>query len=173
MPEDIKKILFATDLSARARHAFEYAARLACRQGATIVLLHVMEEATAYTSSHLKGFLGEDRWQELKKSQEDQARRILIGKKREGAMIKEAIGEFCRIAKSELGEQNVPTDEIIVSKGSVVDEIMAEAERSGCDLIVMGHYPRGKVGEAVVGSTTRKVLRYSRIPILLVPLPEE
>ena len=173
MPKDIKKILFTTDLSASARNAFEFAARIACGQGATIIILYVMEEASSYASSHLKGFLGEDRWQELKKSQEDQARQLLIGKKREGVIIKEALGEFCRIAKSEMGEENVPMDEIIVSKGNVVDQILAEADKSGCDLIVMGHYIRGKVGEAVLGSTSRRVLRHSRVPILLVPLSEE
>lgn len=40
-------------------------------------------------------------------------------------------------------------------------------------LIVMGYHSRGKLEEAVVGSTTRRVLRRSKIPVLLVRLPDD
>jgi len=55
----------------------------------------------------------------------------------------------------------------------VVDEILAETQDRGIDLIVMGYHSRGKLEGAVVGSTTRRVLRRSRMPVLLVRLPEE
>ena len=59
----------------------------------------------------------------------------------------------------------------IVTKGNVVTEILAETQARGIDLIVMGYHSRGKLEEAVVGSTTRRVLRQSKIPVLLVRLP--
>ena len=61
------------------------------------------------------------------------------------------------------------TDDIIVVRGNVVDE----TQDRGIDLIVMGYHSRGKLEGAVVGSTTRRVLRRSRMPVLLVRLPEE
>jgi nucleotide-binding universal stress UspA family protein len=64
------------------------------------------------------------------------------------------------------------TDETVVTRGSVVDEILAESRDRGCDLIVMGYHVRGKLEEAVLGSTTRRVLRRSKIPVMLVRLPE-
>ena len=173
MGTNITKILFTTDLSENTRVAFDFAAGLACRQGADILILYVMEESSSYAGSHLAGFIGEDRWKELKESQENEARQLLIGKKREGAVIKDALNELCRVAKKELGEENVPADEILVGRGNVVDAIIDTVDDKQCDMIVMGHHIRTKLGEAVLGSTTRRVLRRSRIPVLLVPLPAE
>ena len=170
MIPQIKKILLTTDLSDAARHAFDFAAAVACRQGAAMVILHVMEDPSTYSSVHVRSFLGDERWKQIKESHEDEARQILIGKKREGAVIKEALGEFCRIAANELGEPGLSTDEIRVVRGNVVDEILETAHEKGCDLIVMAHYIRGKLGEAILGSTTRRVLRLSRIPVMLVPI---
>ncbi|MGD8721592.1 MAG: universal stress protein, partial [Desulfobacterales bacterium] len=44
MLPDIKIILYATDLSENARRAFGYAASLANRYGAKIIVLHVIED---------------------------------------------------------------------------------------------------------------------------------
>jgi len=66
----------------------------------------------------------------------------------------------------------VPADEILVARGNVVDAIMDTVDAKKCDMIVMGHHIRSTLGETFLGSTTRRVLRRSRIPVLLVPLPE-
>jgi len=65
------------------------------------------------------------------------------------------------------------TDEIVVAKGNVVDEILAETQARGIDLIVMGYHGHGKMEEAIVGSTTKRVLQQSKIPVLLVRLPPD
>lgn len=167
---EIKKILFATDLSQNSRHAFNYAINAADKYGATITILHVMEEISPSANIHLKSFIGEESWQELQESHEQEARQILIGKKKEGAIIREALHDFCEEAQKDFAQCEILTDEIIVAKGNVVDEILAETQARGTDLIVMGYHSRGKLEEAVVGSTTRRVLRRSRIPVLLVRL---
>ena len=172
MVPEIKKILFTTDLSKNSRHAFNYAVSAADKYGATITILHVMEETSPSTTAHLKSFIGEDKWQELEKSHQQEARQILIGKKKEGAMIREALHEFCEEIQKDLAECEIMTDEVIVAKGNVVDEILAETQNRGIDLIVMGYHSRGKLEEAVVGSTTRRILRRSNIPVLLVRLPD-
>jgi len=41
---EIKKILYATDLSANARYSFGYAASLAHRYGAGITIIHVLDD---------------------------------------------------------------------------------------------------------------------------------
>ena len=169
----ISKILFATDLSKTSRHAFNYAISAADRYKATITILHVMEEVSPYASSHLKGFIGEEKWQELQKSHEQEAKQILIGKKKEGAILREALYEFCEEVQKDHAECEIMTDEIVVAQGNVVDEIIAESQERKIDLIVMGYHSRGKLEEAVVGSTTRRLLRRSDIPVLLVRLPDE
>ena len=170
---EIKKILFATDLSQNSRHAFNYAVSAADKYGATITILHVMEEISPSANIHLKSFIGEEGWQELQKSHEQEARQILIGKKKEGAMIREALNEFCEEAQKDFAQCEILTDEIVVAKGNVVDEILDETHARGIDLIVMGYHSRGKLEEAMVGSTTRRVLRRSRIPVFLVRLPAD
>jgi nucleotide-binding universal stress UspA family protein len=172
MVPDIKKILFTTNLSPNSRAAFDYAVSLADRYGAVITVLHVMEEVSHTSDIHIKTFLGEEQWQELQQAHEQEAKQILIGKRREGAMIKAALEEFCASVQKEHDDCEFMTDETIVTRGNVVDEILAVSREKKCDLIVMGYQDRGKLGEAVLGSTTRRVLRRGSIPVMLVRLPE-
>jgi nucleotide-binding universal stress UspA family protein len=55
----IKKILYATDLSENARHAFGYAVSLANRYDAGIIVLHVVEELSSFARSMVEEILGE------------------------------------------------------------------------------------------------------------------
>lgn len=173
MVPEIKKILFPTNLSPSSRRAFEYAVSIASRYGATITLLHVMEEVSRSSDVRLRDLLGEERWQELQGSREQEARQILIGKKKEAAMIRESLNEFCEQIRTDLGEIGFITEDIIVARGNVVAEILSEAQGRGCDLIIMGYHVRGKLEEAVLGSTTRRLLRRSKTPVMLVQLVEE
>jgi nucleotide-binding universal stress UspA family protein len=173
MIPNIEKILFTTDLSKSSRHAFSYAISIADRYRASIRLLHVMEDVSHTTDVLLKDFLGEERWREINDSREQEARQILIGKKREGAMIRDALKEYCEEMKSDLADIRFTVEEIVIAKGNVVDEILSEAQGKRCDLIVMGYHTRGKLEEAVLGSTTRRVLRRSKTPVMLVQLVED
>ena len=125
MVPEIKKILYATDLSPSSRQAFNHAAAIAAKHHAGLVILHVREEVSPSATTHLQGFLGDERWRQLTDSQESQAQQILIGKKREGSVIREALGEFCDAAAAALTGCEFTTDEIVVASGSVVDEILA------------------------------------------------
>ena len=172
MPPRINRILFPTDLSKVSRQAFDYAISLATQYGASITILHVMEESGMAGGDYVKTFMGEERWQKLREAHETEARQILIGKKKEGALIREALDDFCKQAEKEHGECDFVMDEIIVTRGVVVDEILGTAIEKKSDLIVMGHHGRGQIGEAVLGSTTRRVLRRSDTPVLMVRLKE-
>jgi len=168
----IKKILFTTDLSRQTRHAFSYAAELAHQYGATLTILYVMEDIPVPQSANLQAFIGRDRWRELQQSYEQQIQQALIGKRREGTLIRKALGDMMTAAQKELPEKNLRSEEIVVTQGDTVDCISQEAEARQVDLIIMGYHPRGRLGEAIIGSVSRSVLRRSKIPVLLVPLPE-
>jgi nucleotide-binding universal stress UspA family protein len=172
MVPQIKKILFTTNLSKESRLAFDYAISLAMQYGAKIIILHVMEETSWSSSAYVRNILGDERWQELKQTHEEQARQILIGKQKEGALIREALTEFCKEAEKDHKECELVMDEIVVTHGIVVDEIIHIAQERKCDLIVMGYHVRGRYGEAIHGSTTRRVLRSAKIPVMLVRLTE-
>jgi nucleotide-binding universal stress UspA family protein len=172
MVPQIKKILFTTNLSKESRLAFDYAISLAMQYGAKITVLHVMEETSWSSSAYVRNILGEERWQELKEAHEQQAKLMLIGKEKKGALIRDALAEFCEEAKKDSKECEMVMNEIVVTHGIVVDEIIDTAQEKKSDLIVMGYHVRGKYGEAIHGSTTRRVLRTSKIPVLLVRLTE-
>jgi nucleotide-binding universal stress UspA family protein len=168
----IQKILFTTDLSKQTRHAFNYAVSLANQFGATLTILYVMEEVSPTQSANLQGFIGDERWEELRQSHEQEIRQILIGKKREGSIIRETLGEMLTATQKNFSENNLRTDEIVVTQGDTVDCILAEANTRQADLIVMGYHPRGRLEEAIVGSISRSVLRRATVPVLLIKLPD-
>ena len=87
--------------------------------------------------------------------------------------IYESIYKHCITEVLADGEDKIPADEIIVVKGNVVDTSLEIAEAKDCDIIVMAQHTRTSLEEAFLGSTTWQLLRRSRIPILLVPLPVE
>jgi len=170
MEPRVKKILFTTDLSNNTELVFAYAGKLASLSGAGIVILHVMEEGTSGYNKMLVNFIGEANWQEFRAKEEQRAKDILIGKKRSEPIVTEALRTFCEQVKEEMNECQFGTDEIVVTQGIVVDEILTEARERDCDLIIMGYHGRGRMSEAVMGNTTKEVLRRSKIPVLVVPV---
>ena len=63
-------------------------------------------------------------------------------------------------------------DDIIRKIGNPVDEILWEAKASDFDMVVMGAHGHGVLANAMMGSTSRRVLRRYKKPVLVVPLPE-
>jgi nucleotide-binding universal stress UspA family protein len=57
--------------------------------------------------------------------------------------------------------------EKILEGGAATEGILAAAESSACDLIIMGAYGHSRVRELLLGSTTDGVLRKARVPVLL------
>lgn len=172
MTPEYKKILFLTDLSKDSRTAFDHAVGLASRYGAHLIVMHVLEELTRTSSNLLTTYLGEEKWQKIIDSRKQDAQRVLIGKKTEVMMIKGALKAFCDDATEDLAECRFAEDDVdvVVSEGNVVEEILAEAANRNCDLIVMSYHVRGKIKGAVLGSTSQRLLRDSRIPVFLIPI---
>lgn len=168
---EVKKILYATDLSESARRAFAYAVSLANLYQAKITFLHVMSEDPDLDFK-MSCYIEADKWEEIKRNSENDARSILIGKQRASGrtLIGDALGQFCEAAQA---QQDFRMDEIVVKRGNPVDAILAQAEESNCDLIVMGTHGHGVIADAVMGSTARRVLRKSRKPVLVVRLVED
>jgi nucleotide-binding universal stress UspA family protein len=162
MIPEIKKILYATDLSKNARYAFGYAASLANRYGAGITLLHVLEDSPS-SDSLVINMIGEKRWNELRKTNE--------GKVIE--TIKERLEKFCSDVSDKLPSCPFITDKIIVKIGNPVEEILAQTRTSDFDMVVMGAHGQGIIADALIGSTSMRVLRRCKKPVLVVHLPEE
>lgn len=56
-----------------------------------------------------------------------------------------------------------------VTEGEIIPEILAAAETSQADLIVMGTHGRHEIDRLILGSVTEQVLRQSSCPVLAVP----
>ena len=94
LPEvEIKKILYATDLSKGARYAFAYAISLARTYNASITILHVLFE-DRNLDSVVALYIGRQEWLKIKQRTYDEAREALIGKKRENIAIEEVLYKF-------------------------------------------------------------------------------
>ncbi len=168
----IKKILYATDLSDYARKTFAYAVSLAKHYDASITIIHaVIDNPDVYSS--VLGYIDKDKWEEIKKEHFDEAREALIGKKRSGVPVRQVLDQFCQDVKEKFCDQPFQTDEVIVTSGNPVEEILRCSEKCNCDIIVMGSRGHGSFVDAMIGSTSQRVLRRSKIPVLLVRLKEE
>jgi nucleotide-binding universal stress UspA family protein len=173
LPEvQVKKILYATDLSENARYAFAYAVSLANLYNAGITMIHVLPEVPALLDQTVIGYISEESWQKIKSAQMDDAKEALIGKKREHLAIKEALHQFSEdVKQQQQAGDGFTTDDIIVRRGNPVEEIIKSAAEHNCDLIVMGTHGHGTLEDVMLGSTARRVIRRSKVPVLVVRLP--
>lgn len=169
----IKNILYATDLSDNARYAFAYALSLADLYGANLILLHALPETPDLVDKNVVGYIGEEKWEAIKKSHFQDAKAALIGKRRDRTLANEIIDQFREDAKAGLGSHSIPSDEVIVKTGNPVEIILETADENNCDLIVMGTHGQGSLTDTMMGSTARRVVRRSQKPVLVVRLPED
>jgi nucleotide-binding universal stress UspA family protein len=166
--KSISSILFATNLTENCTPAFEFAASLAIRYQATLVLLHVLERMPDYIEAYLRGMLGEDRWESYTAAHQKTALDSLAGKKSDNRMIREALEKFCAEAGIDDDACGYHSREIVLTDGDVVEDIITQARRHRCDLIIMGAH-QGIITGTSIGATVKNVLRGSKIPVMVVP----
>ncbi len=172
-PVNIKRILYATDLSENARYAMAYAVSLANTYCAQIIILHVIDETPEIVDAHVVGYINSDEWDDIKKRNLDETREALIGKRRDNVMVHEVLDRFCQRLRPGTKDLETIMDETVIKTGNPVAQILTTAEEKRCDMIVMGTHGRGALMDTMMGSTTSRVTRRSKIPVLSVRLPEE
>ena len=165
----IKKILYATDLSQSAVHAFSYAVSLANMYGAGITILHVLAETPG--EEFITNMIDSGTWHEIKARHYSEARDKLIGKKRDHIAIKEVLQAFSEEVNTGAKNQTFVTDEILIKNGAPAEIILQTAKEQNCDLIVMGTHGHGGIADVLIGSTAKRVVRQSTIPVLVIRLP--
>ena len=165
----IKKILYATDLSETSVHAFSYAVSLANMYGAGITILHVLAEFPG--EEFITNMISTDTWKEIQKRHYSEARDALIGKKRDRIAIKEVLQAFSEEINAKAADQTFVTDEILIKNGVPSEIILQTAKELNFDLIVMGTHGHSVIADVLIGSTARRVVRQSPIPVLVIRLP--
>lgn len=168
----IKKILFATDLSDYARQALAYAVSLSNLYGAGITIVHALEESQGMEAAVMY-HVGPEAWAKIKKQHEESARNIIIGKKRDiDPGMTDALKQFYQNISGKLENQHFVLDEVVVQRGNPVDVIIETAEKRECDMIIMGTKGHGGLAQMLIGSTAKKVLQQTKVPVLVVRLPD-
>ena len=139
----VKKILVPYDGSEQAQQAVKRAAHIARLQGATLMLLMVVdlnEEVAAFERVNVDGYMP--------------------------AELKE--GAYKEIAKI---QREMPEDihvNSMVELGSPAETIVETAEDEGYDLVVMGSRGLGRLEGFLMGSVSQYVLQHVHCPVLVV-----
>ena len=142
----IKKILWATDGSIEAEEALKYAVLLAKEYSAEIVGIYISSTKIKNLYSNLY-FLRKNLFNNLAKSD------------------KVNLEARFNSIKSKLRSQGLDFTGNIL-RGEASTRIINFAQKEKADLIVMGTRGHGLLDKMLIGSTTLKVLRKSKIPVL-------
>lgn len=162
MIPEINKILYTTDLSETSNFAFSYAASIANRYDASINILYVIKDTTRSSEDLISNVIGEEKWKEI------------LGRNKMGIIdkIRQRLEEFCEQTRSEMSGCPFLVEKILVELGNPVDEIVQEAAKEEYDVVIMGAHGHGAIAGTVIGSVSRRVLRRTSKPVLVVRLPE-
>ncbi len=146
----LTKVLVPTDFGEPSAKALLYGQALARSFGASLHVLHAVEEplAEGWDAYGFPGLLPERRAQVLADAQR---------------RLEEAV------PASERDRQ--PT-ELVTCLGDPRHEIVRFARERGIDLVVMGTHGRGGVAHLLLGSVAEKVVRTAPCPVLTVRDPE-
>jgi universal stress protein A len=144
MTTSITRILVPMDFSAHADHAMDYATALAARLGASIELLHVVEDPLLPAAS---AEVYMPNLEELRESLIEDARRRLAA------------------CEATIGGHSVPVVSV-VRLGRPSFTIVEYATTALPDLIVMGTHGRTGFAHLLMGSVAERVVRTAPCPVL-------
>lgn len=147
-PNTMKTILAPIDFSAVSARIIGEAIALARAQQARLVLLHVAYPPVVTDS--------------------DAGSRLSV---QYAAVALETAGKRLARIRKRLRDEGHHV-ETIHEAGYPGERIVACAQRLPADYIVLGAHGHGAINELLVGSTTRRVLKAARCPVMVVPAAE-
>jgi nucleotide-binding universal stress UspA family protein len=160
MIPQVKKILYATDLTKNSSYAFLFATDMARRHDAKIVILHVIEPVPSYAEA----YAGMTRTSRMEREQQEETIEEL----------KSRLQAFCKKTEAQIGPPCVElVSKILVPRGHAPEEILNAADKEGCDVIVLGTHGKGFLAHTFLGSVSNAVLHRTRKPVFIIPLPSE
>lgn len=145
-----ERILIPTDGSAVAENAVDHALDIAERYGAEVHTLYVLDIDSMSLS------LGPEQVDRIQQGQYGEMEEVRErAEKATGAVADRGRGRDIDVVEH-------------VSAGQPHSAIADYAENNDIDLIVMGSHGRSGIRRALLGSATERVLRTTRIPVLVV-----
>ncbi|MEO6681265.1 MAG: universal stress protein [Ginsengibacter sp.] len=154
----MKKVLIALDYDPSAQSVAESGYRLAKSMNAQVFLLHVVSDATYYSSLNYSPIMGFDSFSNLDIVQTDAVMEL-----------QEAAKDYLDKSRLHLGDSSIET---ITRGGDFGDTIIDVATEINADVIVMGTHSRRGLEKILMGSVAEKVLRKSAVPMFIIPTKE-
>ena len=151
----MKKVLIALDYNPTAQKVADIGFAMAKAMSAEVVLLHVINDPTYYSSeaySPIMGFTGFVDMDPLRVTNF------------EG--LREAAKQFLEKSKQYLGDERIET---VVGEGDLAETILLQAKKLKIDLIILGSHSRKWLENILIGSVTEKVLQHTHVPLFIVP----
>lgn len=140
VPDTIRRILLATDLTAASEVATDWAFALAERNGADLLVVSVIDPRELRKETQRTGL----RWDQVRDRRQAAAQEL--------------------VARGHPTGLNVS---FLVWTGDPGESIVSAAEAEAADLIVVGTHGRGTIGRLLLGSVSEHVVRHAPCPVLV------
>lgn len=143
-----QRILVPVDGSSTSTRGLAEALKLAKLTGASLRLLHVVDDL--YAAVSMPGF-GEANIDVLQ-------------------MLKEGGHKLLQAAQQQAQAEQVVAEAVLLESysGRLHEHVRAQAKEWGADIVVLGSHGRRGVGRMVLGSDAEQIIRNSEIPVLVV-----
>ncbi len=148
----MKKICIALDYNPSAEKIAKTGYAYAKALGATTALVHVISDAVYYAMDYAP-FMGYE-------SPFNSTNFEVVEELRNGAE------KFLKSTAEHLGTKAIATK---VLDGETADAILDYAVENDIDLLVLGSHSHSALENVLMGNTAVKVVRHSKIPVLIVP----
>jgi len=143
----ISSILYATDFSEGSNAALDYVKSLARQYGARVTMMYVVDEVAGGHGWYVPHISLDELYKDMEAS----------AKKKLDHCCYEELREFKDVER-------------VVAKGVPDEQIVKYADDHGVDMVVMGAFSKAGM-DFLFGSTTEKVLRKAKCPVLCVKTP--
>src|SRR5262249_23649449 len=147
----LKNVVVATDFSEPSNAALNYGRELARTFGASLRVVHVIENVFA-TAVGVEGYFAN--LPELQNEIEEAARKQLAA------------------AITDDDRRELNAEPVLLTSSTPALSIVSYAKESAADLLVMGTHGRGGLAHALLGSVAERVVRTAPCPVLTVRHPE-
>lgn len=143
----MKNLLVAVDYTKNEKFLIDMAFQLANSFHSKIWLIHIAAPDPDFVGFEVgPQYIRDDRAAELRK---------------EHKLLEEYTNSLIK--------KGVDTTGLLV-QGATIEMIIKESKKLNIDLIIAGHHEHGFVYNAFVGSVSAKIIKKSKIPVLIVPL---
>lgn len=158
----IKTILYATGMGAGAPHVFRYALTMAKQHDAQIVAVSAIETLSEFAQNLVAPYIPLEQRENIHHEAHQNSKEKL----------QKRVSQLCEKECNNDQQCIQRLIDIRIEDGSPAQAVLKVAEEINPDLIIMGSHRHTALGDAILGTTTSKVLHSTTTPVMVVRIPE-